>query len=263
MKDYYFHLKNLTLSNYIMILTKDSEIQIKTNNTKKFIDKNSIILISKDTKFDVYFSNTKKPILLYLSCDVLRDALKINLISNKFKLKENTNNIENNILIKKAQPEDILLFNKLKINFNNEIITSDKIEHSQILELAYLLVGLEINIMSFLYKIYNSSYTEKITNIISEDLSYGWTIKDISKKLYIGTSSLRKKLETEKTSFTKILTKTRMEHAINLLTTTNLNINTISNKLGYKTTSYFIKKFKEYYKSTPKKMLKNYKTGIK
>lgn len=263
MENSYFHLKNLTLSNYIMLLTKDSEIRIETNSLKKTIDKNSIALISKDIKFDVCFSNINKPTLIYLSCDTLRDALKINLASNHLKIKENKNSIENNILIKKAQPEDILLFNKLKSKFNNEIITSEKIEHSHILKLAYLLSGLEINIMSFIYEMYNSSYTEKIINIISEDLSYEWTIKDISKRLYIGTSSLRKKLETEKTSFTRILTKTRMEHAINLLTTTNLNINTISNKLGYKTTSYFIKKFKEYYKSTPKKLLKNHRIGIK
>ena len=57
--------------------------------------------------------------------------------------------------------------------------------------------------MGFIYEMYNSSYTNKIINIISEDLSYEWTIKDISKRLYIGTSSLRKKLEAEKTSFTK------------------------------------------------------------
>ncbi len=104
MKDYYFHLKNLTLSNYIMLLTKDSEIRIETNNFKKSINKNSIALISKDIKFDVYFSNINKPTLLYLSCDVLRDALKINLASNHLRLKENAQNIENNILIKKAQP---------------------------------------------------------------------------------------------------------------------------------------------------------------
>lgn len=156
-----------------------------------------------------------------------------------------------------------MLFNKLKNKFNNEIITSDKIEHEYILKIAYLLSGLEINILSFIYEMYNSSYTNKITNIIIEDLSYEWTLKDISKRLYIGTSSLRKKLEAEKTNFTKILTKARMEHAINLLTTTNLNINTISNKLGYKTTSYFIKKFKEYYNTTPKKLLKNHTTGTK
>lgn len=263
MKDYYFHLKNLTLSNYIMLLTKDSEIRIETSKFKKSINKNSIALISKDIKFDVFFSNENKPTLLYLSCDVLRDALKINFASNHLILKENTQNIENNILIKKTHPEDILLFNKLKTKFNNEIITSDKIEHEYILKIAYLLSGLEINIMSFIYNMYNSSYTNKITNIISEDLSYEWTLKDISKRLYIGTSSLRKKLEAEKTNFTKILTKARMEHAINLLTTTNLNINTISNKLGYKTTSYFIKKFKEYYNTTPKKLLKNYTTGTK
>lgn len=35
MENSYFHLKNLTLSNYIMLLTKDSEIRIETNSLKK------------------------------------------------------------------------------------------------------------------------------------------------------------------------------------------------------------------------------------
>lgn len=67
MKDYYFHLKNLTLSNYIMLLTKDSEIRIETSKFKKSINKNSIALISKDIKFDVFFlMKTNQPYFIYL-----------------------------------------------------------------------------------------------------------------------------------------------------------------------------------------------------
>ncbi|EAW8152486.1 AraC family transcriptional regulator, partial [Salmonella enterica] len=43
---------------------------------------------------------------------------------------------------------------------------------------------------------------------------------------------------------------------LNLLVTTDLNVNVVSFKLGYKTTSYFIKRFKEHYGITPKQFLR-------
>ncbi|MBQ0359246.1 helix-turn-helix domain-containing protein, partial [Proteus mirabilis] len=154
--------------------------------------------------------------------------------------------------IKQANHEDILFFNRLKNKFNDEVITNNKTSLSQILKIAYLLLNFDIP--NLILKSKPELTSVKVKDIIISDLQHSWSLKEISSKLFISESSLRKKLEAEKTNFMTLLTTVRMAHAMNLLATTNLTIGQISSLSGYKNTSYFIKKFKKYYKSSPKKL---------
>ncbi|ECH9243672.1 AraC family transcriptional regulator [Salmonella enterica subsp. enterica] len=158
--------------------------------------------------------------------------------------------------MRKANQEDFILFNNIKSEFGDNIITYDKISGPQLIKITSILLGFDISELTFILRKTKLTYRDKVIAILSQDLAYDWKVSNVSDKLYISESSLRKKLENEKTSFIKLLTTTRMNHALNLLVTTDLNVNVVSFKLGYKTTSYFIKRFKEHYGITPKQFLR-------
>ncbi|EJH1737795.1 helix-turn-helix transcriptional regulator, partial [Escherichia coli] len=82
-----------------------------------------------------------------------------------------------------------------------------------------------------------------------------WKLEHISELMYISNVTLRKRLSAENKKFTQILLETRMNHALELLLTTDKNITTISRQVGYGSVSYFIKLFKKHYGETPKKII--------
>ncbi|HBN5867642.1 TPA: transcriptional regulator, partial [Proteus mirabilis] len=116
--------------------------------------------------------------------------------------------------------------------FNDEVITNNKTSLSQILKIAYLLLNFDIP--NLILKSKPELTSVKVKDIIISDLQHSWSLKEISSKLFISESSLRKKLEAEKTNFMTLLTTVRMAHAMNLLATTNLTIGQISSLSGYK-----------------------------
>lgn len=94
---------------------------------------------------------------------------------------------------------------------------------------------------------------DKVSNVIEEDISRAWKVSEVSHKLFMTESCLRKKLQKETLTFKKLLIDLKMKHAAILVKTTNVNIEQIAHQLGFNSTSYFIKTFREYYNATPKK----------
>ena len=64
-------------------------------------------------------------------------------------------------------------------------------------------------------------------------------------------SLLKKKLKSENTSYSQIITTCRMRYAVNQLLMDGKNISQVSQLCGYNSTSYFISVFKEFYGMTP------------
>ena len=56
-------------------------------------------------------------------------------------------------------------------------------------------------------------------------------------------------------SFREYLTNVRVKQAVKFLISNNLSITACAEYVGFSSTSYFIKKFKEYYGKSPKKYL--------
>ncbi len=242
--------KNIIFSNHILLLIrKDSEISIIKDNVKYQINNDSIVFIKKNSALDIILRKNKMPEFIFLSHEVMMEVLKITINNKK---EEVTQDNSKDSFIKQAYHEDILFFNRLKNQFKDEVITTNKTSLSQILKIAYLLLNFDIP--NLILKAKPELTSVKVKDIIISDLQHSWSLKEISSKLFISESSLRKKLEAEKTNFMTLLTTVRMAHAMNLLATTNLTIGQISSLSGYKNTSYFIKKFKKYYKSSPKKL---------
>ncbi|HFO5498184.1 TPA: helix-turn-helix transcriptional regulator, partial [Escherichia coli] len=90
--------------------------------------------------------------------------------------------------------------------------------------------------------------------LIETNLNRKWSVQDMAKFFHLSESATRKRLAKEKTSLKKIILQTRLNSSIELIIENELQISQISSEVGVSSTSYFIKKFKEYFGITPKKL---------
>ncbi|HHS9596861.1 TPA: helix-turn-helix transcriptional regulator [Raoultella planticola] len=96
------------------------------------------------------------------------------------------------------------------------------------------------------------SFSEKITQLLFTDLSKKWKLSDIADEMHISEISVRKKLEQESMNFNQLLLDVRMNRAAKYIVRSDYQIGIIASLVGYSSTSYFIKTFKDYYGITPK-----------
>ena len=93
------------------------------------------------------------------------------------------------------------------------------------------------------------------------DLNYSEAInlQTIAKKFYINSAYLGRLFKSKiGMSFNSYLNKVRIDHAKELLKKTNLKLSDIAEKIGYNNFNYFIKKFEESEKMTPKSYRENH-----
>ncbi|EMD1228040.1 helix-turn-helix transcriptional regulator [Salmonella enterica] len=95
------------------------------------------------------------------------------------------------------------------------------------------------------------TFKYKVKTIINTNVKHRWKIPTIARLLYVSEGTLKKRLSTEGTSFTKILTQCRMEYAVRELLMSDKNINQIAADCGYRSTSYFISLFSYCYGLSP------------
>ncbi|EAM1080579.1 helix-turn-helix domain-containing protein [Salmonella enterica] len=102
------------------------------------------------------------------------------------------------------------------------------------------------------------SMKHKISIIIKTDIRRQWRLREIASALCLCVSTVKKHLKKEETSFIKILTECRIQHAAWLLLISNKNVNTISSECGYNSVSYFIMTFTGYYGVSPHQYAQKY-----
>lgn len=100
----------------------------------------------------------------------------------------------------------------------------------------------------------STSIVDRVIKVVELDISKNWKLGDVSSSMFMSDSCLRKQLSKENLTFKKIMLDIKMKHASLFLRTTDKNIGEISCLVGFNSTSYFIKVFKEYYNTTPKKI---------
>lgn len=98
-------------------------------------------------------------------------------------------------------------------------------------------------------------WNEKVYSIITTDVSRRWKLKDIADTLYISTTTLKRKLAIENTSFSSIYLNARMNYAAKLLRVEGKNITQVSLLCGYDSQSYFASTFKKHFKLTPSEFI--------
>jgi len=94
----------------------------------------------------------------------------------------------------------------------------------------------------------------QIIDVIKADTAYRWDIKNVSHKLAMSESTLRRKLKAEGTGFRDLHTQIKLARGMHLLQTTGDSISLISEKCGYQSQSRFTQRFKERFGITPGKL---------
>lgn len=93
--------------------------------------------------------------------------------------------------------------------------------------------------------------SDSVYHIIESDIHKDWNLSMVASCLCLSPSLLKKKLKSENTSYSQIITTCRMRYAVNQLLMDGKNISQVSQLCGYNSTSYFISVFKEFYGMTP------------
>ncbi|WP_282808365.1 helix-turn-helix domain-containing protein [Hafnia alvei] len=154
---------------------------------------------------------------------------------------------------------DIEVFN-LAVKYAN-IPSPTNLEKSHLQALTFLLLSYFPNtneFISFLLCNINTDTTFKVKEIISSDLSKKWSLGMVAKVLCLSSSTLKKHLQAEGSTYREILIESRMEHANNtLMANYHIIISELAPQCGYKNTSHFIHVFKRYFGVTPYQYIKN------
>ncbi len=120
---------------------------------------------------------------------------------------------------------------------------------SKILVISYLLSisDKRNDIIKLLFFSSANVFSEKLRKIFEEDLSKNWRLNTVAAIFNISPITVRKRLESENTSFYRILNNARMNCAVRLLLQGEYQINQISRSVGFCSPSYFIKSFKKHF----------------
>lgn len=105
-----------------------------------------------------------------------------------------------------------------------------------------------------------SPLIRKVLVHINTDLSCDLSLKAQAKQLHLNSSYLSALFKSEVgCTLTEYVTRKRMEHAVHLLNSTNLQVQTIAQECGIADVGYFSKIFKKYIGRTPS----DYRESIK
>ncbi|HCQ8367396.1 TPA: helix-turn-helix domain-containing protein [Klebsiella oxytoca] len=251
-------LKNIHLYDYIVIYAKSCDLHITRGDEKVLILKHSIAILEKNIAFDIEIIRNGEGELyecFELSSELLSSLRYVLEPVFKVSTEDYTNRRDFKKKIFKIEPCSVTVefFKKLK---NCEVSNI-----SSTYKLAYIISKCE-NLSDFATSLYSSvavSFSEKITTLLFSDLSRRWKLSDIADQMHISEISVRKKLEMESINFNQLLLDVRMNQAAKLIIRSDHQIGIIASLVGYSSTSYFIKTFKDYYGITPKQ----FNIGIK
>ena len=96
-----------------------------------------------------------------------------------------------------------------------------------------------------------SSWKQKVSDLVSLHLGHDWRMADACAKLAVSESSLRRHLQRENTSFREILEETRLVGGLGLIQETCWSIGRIAQSVGYQSQSRFSDRFKQRFGASP------------
>ena len=111
----------------------------------------------------------------------------------------------------------------------------------------------------------DNNFLDRITEIIEENLSNDrFGVSELARKIGMSRSNLLRKIKKNtKLSVSQFIRKVRLENAIKMLRETSFTVSEISYKVGFSSSSYFVKCFHEYYGYLPGKVGKREDSEIK
>jgi AraC-like DNA-binding protein len=125
---------------------------------------------------------------------------------------------------------------------------SDGVVRARVLELIAWLREQHIEVSA------SSSARLGVKRLVSRDPSHGWTLTEVARALAMSEDTLHRRLTGEATTFSKLLTDVRMDHAVSLLWTTDLPVGHVAIEAGYTSASRFANRFQERFGVLPSKL---------
>jgi hypothetical protein len=98
----------------------------------------------------------------------------------------------------------------------------------------------------------NEQLIERLRKLIEIDLSHAWNIKSVSEHFAMSESTMRRALKKSGYGFARILLNARLEKALSLLQTTDIQIVRIALECGFKSPSHFSEAFNKRFGIPPK-----------
>jgi TolB-like protein/AraC-like DNA-binding protein/Tfp pilus assembly protein PilF len=99
----------------------------------------------------------------------------------------------------------------------------------------------------------NNLFLNQVTAIIEQNLANEqFGVSELADAMNMSRSNLLRKVKKEsKLSVSQLINQVRLKRAMEMLRTSALNVSEVSHKVGFNSTSYFIKCFREYYGYPP------------
>lgn len=254
------HIKNYKPYQPMLILTNDFEVSLADLVLKKndHVPPSSMLLIGKGGEYDVRISKKQgktAPIVLYIDSEIMKTVIRVLNITVNFRGSGVT---RDNILSSELSDSAVKIIKEM---YCSGVLNKVENRSASVMAWAYIMSLFEKNeqVIEIITRGRVEDVANRIVNVIEKDLNKKWKAEDVSRALFMTESCLRKKLQKENLTFKRIVKDIKMKHAAILIKSKNLNVSNIAHELGFSSTSYFIKTFKEYYDVTPKQytMLRN------
>ena len=247
-------IDNITTNKYLVIYTDNCELTIQKNSEEFIFQQKSFIFVERGVTFSCKIKKENPEIHPYRA--IRLDKEELVMLKNIFK---STQGYQFDEYIIKEKPHNKMIrvegTQEYVRIFNHAELSKDKT--LKILKLAYMIshMGITNNILISLMASAAITFTDKVRCVIEKDTSKKWRLSMIADEFNISEISVRKRLESEGTSFNNLLIEIRMNKAMQLLLNNELQIHQISRDVGIFSPSYFIKTFKNYFGITPKQFI--------
>ncbi|WP_253777169.1 AraC family transcriptional regulator [Salmonella enterica] len=254
---------------FYFIYTKGNDFMVTINGHKIICKKNQGVFINKSVPFSIpshwVESDTKRSdiaVIRFTSNDVSEHNISYN--NDIATLKTMTSTLKNSkdyLLLDFNSLDDLelvtiswMILQYAQQNRRIKKTASIPGEIYNKVMMCFLLsffIKINSNISCLFYAESSELISEKITKLVIDDYSKNWSIKELSSKLLMSSSSLKQKMYKEVGSVTDFINKLKLTESLRRLRRTNDSISTIANALGYKSPSYFTKVFKKYLNINP------------
>ncbi|MEH6304598.1 helix-turn-helix domain-containing protein [Olivibacter sp. CPCC 100613] len=103
------------------------------------------------------------------------------------------------------------------------------------------------------YQPFANDFIRQIATIVEQNLSNEqFGVSELAEALNMSRSNLLRKVRKfSNLSVSQLIRQVRLEHGMNLLRSSSLNVSEVADRVGFSSTSYFIKCFREYYGFPP------------
>lgn len=127
-----------------------------------------------------------------------------------------------------------------------------ELQHHQVMGL--LLALQQAGYAEPLFQARQQDLTGQIRQMIMLSPAEKWSASRVAKMLFLGESTLRRRLQQESQSFHLIVEEVRMAYALGQLQSTSLPIAEIAHNSGYQSASRFSARFRQHYGVLPKQV---------